>query len=92
MCFDLLLNEPVFFHWIELWLLIFKLITGLQFVNSLNNDFKYKSSLQQSVAAMYSASVDDNDTIGCLLLHHDTGPPDNIITKPIVLLVFKSLA
>src|SRR4051812_26532051 len=36
-----------------------------------------------SVAAIYSASVDESATVGCLLLLHDIAPPANMNAYPV---------
>lgn len=40
------------------------------------------ASFAARVRAMYSASVDDNATVGCFFEHQLTGPPFNMKIKP----------
>ena len=40
------------------------------------------ASFEASVKAIYSGSVDDSATVGCLLEHQLTGPPLSMKIKP----------
>lgn len=56
--------------------------SGWRGLNSVSSRRSHVASFAASVRAMYSASVDDKATMGCLLEHQLTGPPLSMKMKP----------
>ena len=64
MCLDLSWKTGFLHKWMALWLFEYRMTSYLKTCNSVSNPFSQIASLAASVAAIYSASVVDNATIG----------------------------